>query len=318
MSGEAHWNEEAKALLAGIILHVATSPYETCRTLPRVRALLASEKAAFTDLLEAMQCNPSAEGLVRRAANRHLSKNDREAPSVLSTALRHTHFLDGPRLRRTMERTDFRFEDLAQGTVSVFLVLPPERLATHARWLRLLVSEALRALARDGVRAAGRPPVLLLLDEFAALGRLDAVQQAFGLMAGYGVQLWPILQDLHQLRAIYGRAAGGFLSNAGVLQIFNVADLETADYVSKSLGTTTRRFETQGASAQTSRPFRSDSRSRQETFVRRDLLTPDEVMRLSSDELLLLTPGRPAVRARKVRYFEDPEFQGQSAVSPSR
>ena len=104
----------------------------------------------------------------------------------------------------------------------MFLVLPPDRLASYARWLRLMVAQALTELAR----APGRPPwpVLFLLDEFAALGRLEPVERAMGLMAGYGVQLWPILQDVHQLRALYGQRAGTFLSNAGVLQVFGVND----------------------------------------------------------------------------------------------
>src|SRR4051794_40204376 len=87
-------------------------------------------------------------------------------------------------------------------------------------------------------------PVLFLLDEFAALGPLEPVVRAYGLMAGYGMQLWAILQDLHQLKSLYGPRAGTFLSNAGVTQIFNVNDVETAAWVSKTLGTTTEIYET--------------------------------------------------------------------------
>ncbi|WP_409119743.1 type IV secretory system conjugative DNA transfer family protein, partial [Streptomyces acidiscabies] len=84
---------------------------------------------------------------------------------------------------------------------SVFLVLPPDRLATYARWLRLMVAQGLTDLAR--APASPARSVLFLLDEFAALGRLEPVERAMGLMAGYGIQLWPILQDVHQLRATY-------------------------------------------------------------------------------------------------------------------
>ena len=123
-----------------------------------------------------------------------------EAAGVLSSAQRHTHFLDSPRMTAVLGRSDFRFEDLKETTCSVFLVLPPDRLATHARWLRLMVVQALNAV----VRSTARPPspVLFMLDEFAALGRLEPIERAFGLMAGYGLQLWVILQDLHQLRGI--------------------------------------------------------------------------------------------------------------------
>ncbi len=94
----------------------------------------------------------------------------------------------------------------------------PDRLDAYSRWLRLLVAQALTDMARSPVKPVR--PVLFLLDEFAALGRLEPVERAMGLMAGYGLQLWPILQDMHQLRALYGERAGTFLSNAGVLQAF--------------------------------------------------------------------------------------------------
>ena len=109
-------------------------------------------------------------------------------------------------------QSDFAFSDLKRRTATVFLVLPPDRLATYTRWLRLLVTRSLTDLARSPDKP--QTPVLYLLDEFAALGRLDPVERAFGLMAGYGIQLWPILQDVHQLRATYGQRAGTFLSNA--------------------------------------------------------------------------------------------------------
>jgi hypothetical protein len=90
----------------------------------------------------------------------------------------------------------------------------------YSRWLRLLVAQAIGEMARSSAKPPR--PVLFLLDEFAALGRLQPVERAMGLMAGYGLQLWPILQDLHQLRSLYGKNAGTFLSNAGVLQAFGV------------------------------------------------------------------------------------------------
>ena len=88
--------------------------------------------------------------------------------------------------------------------------------------------------------------MLYLLDEFAALGYLAPVERAMGLMAGYGVQLWPILQDVHQLRATYAKRAGSFFSNAAVLQVFGVNDHETAQLVSNLLGQETVVFHTVG------------------------------------------------------------------------
>ena len=126
-------------------------------------------------------------------------------------------------------RSDFQFSALRHDLTSIFLVLPPNRLDAYSRWLRLLVAQALQDIARDAEAAqAGaqrlKQPALFLLDEFAALGRLEAVERAMGLMAGYGLQLWPILQDMSQLKDLYGARANTFVANAGVLQTFGVND----------------------------------------------------------------------------------------------
>jgi type IV secretion system protein VirD4 len=308
--GEVHWNEEAKALIASLILYIVCHKPAHERTLAAVREALSSSPQDFRALLGAMQHSPHGNGLIRRAANRHLGKSDREAAGVLSSAQRHTHFLDSARINRAMAASDFQFADLKIARVTVFLVLPPERLDTYARWLRLLVAQAIHELARIPNRPGAS--VLFLLDEFAALGRLEAVERAFGLMAGYGLQLWPILQDMHQLWGAYGERAGTFLSNAGLVQIFNVADLETATWVSRSLGATTIAYETSGSSISQSpnQLFSTHASSTSTHLSRRDLLTPDEVMRLDGSLEILLRPGQPPALAQKVRYYADPEFVG--------
>jgi type IV secretion system protein VirD4 len=312
---DAHWNEEAKALLAGVILHVVSTCAANERNLVKVRALLTDAPQAFQRLLLTMQSSGAAGGLVARAANRHLAKSERETAGVLSSAHRHTHFLDSPRIARVLSRSDFKFADLKSKLASVFLVLPPDWLATHARWMRLMVVQAISALARTpSTPWSQRRPVLLMLDEFAALGRLEPVERAFGLMAGYGLQLWAILQDLHQLKAAYGEAAGTFLSNAGLIQVFNVADVDTATWVSRSLGAATQVFTTTGQSTSRSarQLFATHGHSTHAHVTRRDLMTPDEVMRLRPDHLLLLQPGSAPVIAQKLRYYADPEFRGMA------
>ena len=308
--GEAHWNEEAKALIAGIILYVVCEEPPPRRTLPVVRELLTLAPRAFADLLDRMADSGTARGLVARAANRQMGKDAREAAGVLSSAQRHTHFLDSPRMAQVLERSDFRFADLKSGTASVYLVLPPDRLDAYARWLRLMVAQALTEMARSDAKPPA--PVLFLLDEFAALGRLEAVERAFGLMAGYGVQLWPMLQDLHQLKAIYRERWGTFLSNAGLVQVFNVADVETAEWVSKSLGATT--IATEHVSASVSNTPKSIVATRGHStsiqLTKRELMTPDEVMRLDPALAILLPQGQRATLTTKVRYYDDPAFAG--------
>ncbi len=305
--GEAHWNEEAKALISGILLSIVTSePPATCN-LATLRDRLTLAPAAFAEQLADMQAQG---GLAARAANRHLGKSDREAAGGLSPAQRHTHFLDSPRIVASTSASDFTFAGLKEGVSTVFLCLPPDRLDAYSRWLRLLIAQALTDMARSAVKPAR--PVLFLLDEFAALGRLEPVERAMGLMAGYGLQLWPILQDMHQLRALYGERAGTFLSNAGVLQAFGVNDHATAELLSKSMGQETLEFRTAGYSETHGSIFEraKHTRSISTQVSARNLMNPDEIMRMGPDEQLLLIQGKDPLRVQKIRYYDQREFAG--------
>ncbi|MCK7616103.1 type IV secretory system conjugative DNA transfer family protein [Roseibium sp. CAU 1639] len=332
---EAHWNEEAKAILGGLIMFCVCHEDRDRRSLATVREYLTLPPDRLKALLELMQDSDAAGGLIARAANRFLGKADREAASVLSNAQRHTHFLDSPRIARCLAQSDFAFSDLRHRITSVFLVLPPNRMDAYSRWLRLLVSQALQDIARDAEAATGAPtalsgpgeapdaspatsgastaplsatgrlrtPTLFLLDEFAALGRLEAVERAMGLMAGYGLQLWPILQDMSQLRDLYGDRANTFIANAGVQQVFGVNDFETAKWLSQMIGQETSRFQTDSFKP-------GDGPSFSNHLTGRDLLTPDEIMQMPPNVQLLRVQGQPSALAQKLRYYADPEFRG--------
>lgn len=305
---DAHWNEEAKALLSGLIMFAVAHEDQDRKTLATVREYLTLPPEKFRALLELMQDSTAAGGLIARAANRFLGKSDREAASVMSSAQRHTHFLDSPRIVAATARSDFQFASLRHDLTSIFLVLPPNRLDAYSRWLRLLVAQALQDIARDAEAAqAGsqrlKQPALFLLDEFAALGRLEAVERAMGLMAGYGLQLWPILQDMSQLKDLYGARANTFVANAGVLQTFGVNDFETAKWLSQSMGK-----ETIGYQTESHRP--GDIATTTQHIAARDLMTPDEIMQIDPAVQLLRVQGKPVIIAHKLRYFADKEFDG--------
>ena len=126
------------------------------------------------------------------------------------------------------------------------------------------------------------------------------------------MQLWPIFQDMHQLRALYGERAGTFMSNAGVIQTFGVNDHATADMISRTIGDTTLEYATLSTSRGTgwgaNRAGPSESVSTHVTARR--LVTPDEIMRMPADTLLLLRQGERPLWAEKVRYYDQREFAG--------
>jgi type IV secretion system protein VirD4 len=142
-------------------------------------------------------------------------------------------------IERSLQEEGFNLADLKTGRMTVYLCLPGRHMGTCGRWLRLFVNLALQAMERTSGAPAAGCPVLFALDEFASLGHMKQIEDAAGQIAGYGVKLWPILQDLGQLKALYKERWETFMGNAGILQFFGNNDLTTLEWVSKRLGTTT-------------------------------------------------------------------------------
>ena len=124
-----------------------------------------------------------------------------------------------------------------------------------------------------------------------------------GLMAGYGLQLWPILQDMSQLRDLYGARASTFVANAGVQQVFGVNDFETAKWISQTMGQETIGYQTESRKP-------GDMPTTGTSITGRDLLTPDEIMQLPPHLQLLRVQGQPTAITQKLRYYADREFNG--------
>jgi type IV secretion system protein VirD4 len=317
--GDSHfWDEEARALLSGLILHVASAAPVELRTLTHVRELLTLPPEPFALVIEEMLASPACDGIVARSAARLAQKAERERSSVISAAQSHTHFLDSPRMARVLGETTVPLEVLRSAPMSVYLVLPPARLEGYARWLRLMTGYALSAVTRQpGGRAAHR--VLLLLDEFAHLGRMQPVERDIGLAAGYGVTFWLLLQDLAQLKATYADRWGTFLANCEVLQAFGTNDWETAELLSKLTGEATIQVASENRSRGVSRGHHAQRNEGEATTMAergRRLLTPDEVLRMPASELLLFLRGQPAVRAGKLDYRALPTLAALADANP--
>lgn len=287
--GENHsdsfWNEEAKALLQGLLLFVASDQEEDGqRTLDRVRKILVSSKDELTKTFNKMAA--STHHIISSTGHRCLQKEEKLLSNVLASAQAQTHFLDSERLRENLKTSSFKFEDLKTKPMTIYLVLPADRLGTFGRWLRLLVQQAITVNARN-IEIKPEKPILFILDEFAALGRLNMVEQAFGLMAGFGMQLWAVVQDLSQLERIYDKGWQSFIANAGMINYFGSTDKMTTEYFSSMCGETTvwnfstavssafgTTSGTSGSSSETS--TNSDTRAASQ----RKLIYPDELMRL--------------------------------------
>lgn len=311
---EQFWTEEAKALLLAVILLVAIDDfYEGYRNLGTVRDLLCADGQALTDLFKRMTQCPHP--IVRSAGMRSIQKEEKLLSNVLASVQAQTHFLDSQRVRLSLASSDFNFEDVKTKPTSIYLVLPSDRLNAYGRLLRLLIQQAITVNARN-IEKKPKKPVLFILDEMPALGKLTMIETAFGLMAGYGLQLWGICQDASQLKRIYSDGWETFISNAGVLQYFGSRDKMTAEYFSSLCGVTTV-WNWSTALARAVGITRSKENSTSDTTTMTDtasgtqrrLIYADELMRMRKDKQLLLIENLNPIIADKKPWFDHPELK---------
>jgi type IV secretion system protein VirD4 len=316
---DSFWTEEAKALLQGVILYVATDPQEDGqRHLGRVRELLLlsgdMQKSLFAHMVK------SAHHVVASTGARTLQKDPELVSNVMATAQAQTHFLDSERLHANLQTSSFKMDDLKTKPTTIYLVLPADRLNTFGRWLRLLVQQSITINARN-IDKKPEKPILFILDEFAALGRLTMVEQAYGLMAGFGMQLWGIVQDLNQLERIYDKGWESFISNTGMINYFGSSDRKTAEYFSALCGeTTVWNFSSAISNAvgdSTSSGAGGGSTSRSSNLsttdttaaAQRKLIYPDELMRLKKEEQIVFIESTYPLIANKTPWFENNELK---------
>ena len=309
------WDDESAALLWGLILYVAldTTP-NIDRSLAGVRDLINLPEQQFDELLKTMY--QSKNDVVSSTGARTLSKEPKVKSNVLTSLQAQTHFLDSPRIRTTLRPSarTFKFEDLKAEKVTVYLVLPADRLGTFGRWLRLMIQQAITVNARN-IEIKPDKPILFLLDEMAALGRLTKVEEAFGLMAGFGMQLWGIVQDLSQLDRIYDKGWETFIGNSGVLQYLGSRDLKTAEYFSKLCGVGTivkvsfsrsiaRAFGKSG-----DRGGSSITDGTNTDHIQRPLAFPDELMVMRKGQSLLLIEANNPIDTQRIYWYRDPQLK---------
>lgn len=230
----AHWDDGALDVLAGFMALAVTSDDPAKRTLPAMRQLF--DPANLNDSIDRMENRVGVGNLMKAAAGK-LKHSGTEATHFISGATSNTSWLDSEAIADTIQGSTFQLSDLKEKPCTVFLVLPAHLISEHGRFLRLFVRAALDAMAKGGTKGGRR--CLFLLDEFYSLGYIDEIAKAAGLMRGYGVQLWPILQDLGQLVKLYDQeGAETFFGNSDVHQFFGNSDGMTLEYIARQIGVT--------------------------------------------------------------------------------
>jgi type IV secretion system protein VirD4 len=261
---------------------------------------------------------PKVHPVVASAARELLNKSDNERSGVLSTAMSFLGLYRDPTVAAVTSACDWRIDDLiaAERPVSLYLVVPPSDISRTKPLVRLVLNQIGRRLTEHLGALDGRPArqLLLMLDEFPALGRLDFFETALAFMAGYGIRAFLIAQSLNQIEKAYGEH-NSILDNCHVRVAFATNDERTAKRISDALGTATEQRAMRNYAGHRLAPWLAHVMvSRQETS--RPLLTPGEVMQLGGNEELVLLSGTPPIRANKLRYYEDRRFTARVLPAP--
>ena len=329
---DPHWNDKCRTLLKGLILAVMCGKGPNKRRhLSEVRALVAGGADAFRKLLVDMEFDTAAMGgALSRASKEIQSMGTEELKNVISFALKHTEFLDAPLIeeclgdRRQGYHGTYDLRDLKKfGGVSIYMILPPHYLTRYVRLFRLWITMAMASMTRTAGKPADGCPVLFMMDEMAQLGTMEMMRQAVSLLAGYGMSVWMIWQDLSQLKALYEHDWPSFLANAKIQQFFGINDHETAKYVSEMLGNATIQVTSTSKSASKSKQntawfeaTNTTNTSASFSETQRSLLAPDEVRRLNRKAMLMFVQGIPPILAERLAYFSDPMFASRFDPNP--
>ncbi|WP_405126570.1 conjugal transfer protein TraG (plasmid) [Pseudomonas marginalis] len=316
-----HWEKTSHALLVGAILHVLYAAED--KTLRGVANFLSDPACPFELTLHRMMTTrhlgESIHPVVASAAREVLNKSDNERSGVLSTAMSFLGLYRDPTVAEVTSRCDWRIADLisVEHPVSLYLVVPPSDISRTKPLIRLILNQIGRRLTESLDGSAGverRHKLLLMLDEFPALGRLDFFESALAFMAGYGLRAFLISQSLNQIDKAYGQNHS-ILDNCHVRVTFATNDERTAKRISETLGTATELRAQRNYAGHRLAPWLGHLMvSRQETA--RPLLTPGEVMQLPPDESVVMVSGHAPIKAKKLRYYLDANFKQRVLPPP--
>lgn len=273
----AHWTENAGSIFAGIIEAVLHLEPPERRTLTYCRKIYQQGMDKLPEYLRLAPDTPA--GLALDALTLLEDAGPEEAGSFSTTLNRQLRFLTDPRIQRHMKAGTFSLTRAVRENWSVYICLPPSQISRMNRWLRLLVRTALDAKMAEGFEHSG-PQSLFLLDEFYSLGNMQQIEESAAYMAGYGIKLVPIIQNIGQVKKLYQSNWETFLGNAGAIVAWGLNDLETEKYISDRLGSvmTWEVSESVGSSREPKKIFASSlSTNKSAALHERPVRRPNEV-----------------------------------------
>ena len=268
------WDSRAYSLITTMLLFVASGRPPVLRNLQEMHYLLNQKNEDMDFTFKEIFKSPLP--AVRQGGAIKSTAEAKVWASILSTAQSHTDFLRSAGAQATLGRSTIDLKAITCGDqISIYIVVPPEKLESHGKLLRLWIGVLMAAIAQRSRRP--ELPTLFILDEAAQLGPLKQLRQAITLLRGYGLRTWSFWQDLSQLQMLYPNDWKTMINNCEVLQAFGFSNARVA----RDGG---------------------DLTGYEDWRVLQDL---------ESTEMVLAIAGDKPVIARKPNYLQDPAFAGQ-------
>ena len=244
------------------------------------------------------------------------------ASSIRKTFTSRLDLWLNPILDAATSANDFDLRELRRRPMSIYVGVNPDDLHRLRPVLSLFFQQAIglqtRALPEHDPTL--RHQVLMMLDEFTALGRIPIIAESISYLPGYNVRVVLVIHTPAQLREVYGvNGAETMLKALAARIVFAPKDHGDAREISDELGFTTVPSRT------VSKPLfgMTDSKSRRSHSVsvsqqRRALLLPQEVQALGPEQAIIFYEGLRPIRCQKIRYFQDARFRARLRPPPER
>jgi type IV secretion system protein VirD4 len=309
--GEPFWTDSARTAFVGVgaYLAVADQPF----TIGSIYRLMTTgdTRGFFRRVLDDRSLDLS-QGC-RNALADFTSGADNTFAGIVQTVTSKLSLWLNPRVDAATEESDFDLRELRSKRMSIYLGVSPDELDRIAPLYNLLFQQLIDLNVRDLPDVATPLKILVILDEFARIGRAQVIASAFSYVAGYGIRLLPVIQSRSQLRAVYGEhVANEIVANCGVEVAFTPKELRVANELSERIGYVGQESVTKSLTIHGVLANRSKSMSDQ----RRALLLPQELMQFPDSELLLLRGGIPPIHGDKIRYYSDGLFRARVEPAP--
>ncbi|KUO55521.1 MAG: conjugal transfer protein TraG [Sphingomonadales bacterium BRH_c42] len=310
--GEAFWANGARTGFAGVGAWLAETSDEPLTMGAIYRHLTDGDaRSHFKKELANPKLNLSTG--CRTALSDFAGGSDNSFADIKKTITNVLGLWLNPLVDAATATSDFDLRQLRSRPMSIYLGVSPDELDRIAPLYNLLFQQLIDLNVRGLPDENSAVPVLVILDEFARLGRASVIASAFSYVAGYGIRLMPVIQSRSQLRGVYGEhVADEIVANCGVEVAFTPKELRVANDLSERIGYVGQESVTKSLTINGLLANRSKSISEQ----RRALMLPQELMQLPPDKLILLRGGIPPIVGRKIAYFSNRFFKARAFPPP--